>query len=195
MQNYQNESYAPKFLSTGATRYLLIVSDGEDSCGATDDSSTLGRTGATAEQLGELTAALLSDREVMTYVIGFGDQADADQLNAIASAGGTSATEYFDAQDQSQLEKALNEIVGNSVSCVYDIEEQEEDEIDMDKVNFYFDDEIVKLDADCAKGSGWTWLNDQKSKIQFCEEACNKLKNRKVKDISATFGCPTVLVF
>lgn len=196
IQKYQDESYAPKFLSTGATRYLLIVSDGQDSCGSSG-SSTIRGGGVTAEQLGELTATLLSEREVMTYVIGFGSGADPGQLNAIAKAGGTNVTEYFDAQDQTQLEKALNEIVGGSVSCVFDVEEQEKDKTDMTKVNFYFDDKVVGLDADCANGSGWTWLNDEKSKVQFCEKACGRLKNREVKEISATFGCPTeiILVF
>jgi hypothetical protein len=153
-----------------------------------------GGGGVTAQQLGELTTSLLNEMGVMTYVIGFGSGADPQQLNAIAAAGGTNVKEYFNAQDQEQLEKALNEIVGMAVTCVYDIGEQDEEEIDMNKVNFFFDDKTVGFDEGCKGGTGWNWLDDKKTKVEFCNKACNLLKKRKVKKISATFGCPTIFV-
>lgn len=191
MANYQTKEYAPEFLSMGATRYLLIVSDGRDTCGTAGGRNM---AGVTNQQIGDLTTALLNDMGVMSYVIGFGAQAAPAQLNTIAAAGGTNVTEYFNAQDQEQLEKALNDIVGMSVACVYDIGEQDEDEIDLDKVNFYFDGKTVGFDEGCKKDSGWNWTDDKRTKIEFCKKACNKLKKRKVKEVSATFGCPTIPV-
>ncbi|MCP4600400.1 MAG: VWA domain-containing protein [Proteobacteria bacterium] len=187
IKNYQKANYAPKFMAQGANRYLLVVSDGADSCGTT---GTM-RDGATPQQLGTITGALLTTKDLKTFVIGFGTGANPAQLNAIAAAGGTNHKQYINAQDQAALESALNDIAASVVSCIYEIGQQDTNEVNLDEVNFYFDDVLVGWDDGCALDKGWTWVDDAKTRVEFCKEACDKLKNNEVTEISATFGCPT----
>ncbi len=192
MKRFTDQSYAPNFLSPDATSYLLVVSDGTDTCGI--NGNPYAAQGATAQQLASITSELLTNHEIQTFVIGFGAGADPAQLNAIATAGGTSMTNYIDAQNQQQLEQALNTIGSSAVSCVYDIGEQDDNDVDMDEVNFYFDDNVVGYDEACDKETGWTWANDEKSRVEFCQAACDELQSGDVEKIEATFGCKQAVV-
>ena len=49
---------------------------------------------------------------VTTYVIGFGDAVDVNQLNKMADWGSGNLLDYYDANNQDQLEKALSDIIG-----------------------------------------------------------------------------------
>ncbi len=187
MKNYLNANYAQNFLSSDATSYLLVVSDGDDTCA--------GFLGANANQLGTTTADLLNNMEVQTFVIGFGGGSTPAKLNAIAAAGGTGQTTFINALDQQQLEAALEQIGSSVVSCIYDISTEDDSDIDIDEVNFYFDDVVVGYDEDCALDKGWTWVDETtKEQVRFCTEACDELQGGEVSNISATFGCPTEIV-
>lgn len=174
------QDYAPGFTNAKSNKYLLVVSDGKDSCyyGSVD-------------KLTEVTETLLNEHRVRTFVIGFGTGADPEQLNAIAAAGGTDFKEYFDAQSSADLKAALDEISSSIVSCYYDVQ-QPDQEYDPEKVNFYFDGKVVGWDPDCEKGQGWTWTTDAENEVMFCEESCSKLAD--VDKISVEFGCPSVPV-
>ena len=93
--------------------------------------------------------------------------------------------------NQADLTTALNQIASSVVSCVYEIDTEETDDVDFDEVNFYFDDEVVYWDEDCTQGIGWRWVDDEKSAVEFCDQACDQLQAGDVDNISATFGCPT----
>ena len=84
-----------------ATRgnFVLLVTDGQENC---DGQPTQAVT-------------MLRSRtpEVKTFVVGFGDEVDAGELNAMADAGGTARTtdpRFFQANDPASLEAALAEI-------------------------------------------------------------------------------------
>lgn len=192
MKRYTNVNYAERFLSPDAASYLLVVSDGADTCGL--DGRYDENDGATPNQLATLTGQLLDDFGVKTFVIGFGKGTNAAQLNAIASAGGTGLTSYIDAKDGAELEAELFNIASSVVSCVYDLNEQTGNTVDMNKVNFYFDDAVVAMDPDCGKNTGWTWVGDTKTRVEFCQAACDQLQSGSVTNISATFGCQQVIV-
>ncbi|HUT77603.1 MAG TPA: vWA domain-containing protein [Polyangia bacterium] len=188
MQNFLTPAYASGFPEPGIESYLLVVSDGADLCGVS--CSIWGS--ATAAQLGQVTASLLA-ADVKTFVIGFGSGVSASQLNAIAGNGGTSFDTYFHAENQAQLEDAFELIAGEVISCIYDIDDPDA-AADPDNVNFYFDGEVVLYDEGCAEGIGWTWVDEAHTQVEFCEEACNQLKDGLVTIISAKFGCPTQIV-
>lgn len=196
MEEYLNPDYAVNFLSQDVDSYLVVVSDGSDSCG-TEEGGNMGNV--TPAQLAALTKQLLDEQKVMTFAIGFGTGASPDQLNAIAENGGTPFTTYIDAQNQTELEESFDQIASIVVSCTYDIGEPDGN-VDMDEVNFYFDYDdgndpvVIPYDEDCAAGVGWTWMNDEKTQVLFCEEACEKLKTGEVKQITATYGCETIVV-
>lgn len=177
--------YANKFHAPGADKYLLIVSDGEDTCGGT----MCGSGSSNALALSAVVAELLL-YGVKTYVIGFGLGPGSLQLTAMAMAGGTGSMTYIDVSNQTQLQNAMNNISGYLGKCVYDLKNVDAT-ADPDKVNFYFDGELVPYSPNCNSGYGWDWRGPDHKSVEFCKKACDKLRDDQVNKISATFGCDT----
>ena len=189
MNNFNTPTYAPLFTDPNVASYLLVVSDGQDSCGVT---CPHGGGSVTEGELRSVTQALLVNG-IQTVVIGFGTGVDPDQLNAIAQEGGTPWTTYFTASDQASLATAFDQIATSVIGCTYDIDEPSA-EANPDEVNFYFDDVVVAYDASCLGGEGWTWVDATHTQVEFCDQACSDLKAGNISEISAKFGCPTVIV-
>ena len=181
--------YVEEMHEPSAERYLMVVSDGADLCGTA--CNIWGAASAT--QLGNVTAGLLDNWGIKTFVIGFGDGADEAQLNAIAENGGTEFDTFFPADNEAELYDAFETIAGAVISCVYNVDEPEAT-ANPDDVNFFFDDDIVYYDEDCALGVGWTWVDEDHTQVEFCDEACQQLKDGLVDEISAIFGCPTQVI-
>ncbi len=173
MDNYLKADYAPGCMNKEWQTYLMIVSDGADSC-----------TVPTIEELSSKTTELLNSG-IKTFTIGFGDDADPKELNAISAAGGTMFTKYLPASDQSGLETAFNKIAKSLVNCNYDVP-LVGNNADSNKVNFYFNEKIVPMDEQCKAQKGWRWVSDEKKKVLFCEDACNKLQSGETIKVSAT---------
>ena len=60
---------------------------------------------------------------------------------------------------------------------------------------------MVKYNKDCEQGEGdeedqegWTWANDDKTKVTFCPKSCERLNEGLVEEIKAQFGCKTEVV-
>jgi hypothetical protein len=168
----------PSLLDDSRENAILLLTDGDENTECIQDGVN-GAAGA--------AALLAQDPRVQTYAVGFAG-ANLSELQAIAAAGGT-VEPYFTNQP-AELEAALSEIAAGFVSCKYAIPGLAPS-ADKDKVNFYFDGEIVFYDEDCAVGSGWTWTDDTRTEIMFCEEACDKMKSGEVQVVSATWGCDT----
>jgi von Willebrand factor type A domain len=185
LKNFVDTTYAPVFSGPGANRYLVLVSDGQDTCGKNGISGTFSST--IKSDLTQVTQDVLGTG-VLTFVIGFGDGVSQGQLNAVAGAGGTGLTTFFEAEDQATLDAALSNIGAASISCTFAISLPEPDS-DYDKVNIYLDGDNLGWDEDCAQGKGWTWTDDTHKEILFCDEACATLKSGKISNMTATFGC------
>jgi hypothetical protein len=192
INNFAQTEYAPVFTDGHFPSYLLVVSDGEDTCGLTQGIFRQGQ--ASPEELATATKKL-TDMGINTFVIGFGDGVNPDELNAIASNGGTGIDEYLVATDKQSLEDALTAVGVQVLSCVFNIAIENEPKVNLDDANFYFDGKVVGRDDGCATEKGWTWTDDTRSKVTFCKAACNKLKNRKVEKVEAKFGCPSVIIY
>ncbi len=197
MANFRYPTYAPKCTaSDGGSTYLLLVSDGDDK---TDDTCLEACSGSNsigdsrAHDLG-LLAQELFGLGTKTFAIGFGRDTNEVELDEIVLNGGTGEMTYLDAQNEQELETALQQIVATVVSCEYDLSDLGLD-VSKDDVNIYFDDEVLYLDHECKNGIGWTWASQEKDKILFCDQACNTMKNAGVISISATFGCPSETVY
>jgi hypothetical protein len=80
----------------GKRNFVLLVTDGSETC----DTDAAAVAGQLSRQ----------DPEVRTFVIGFGDQVDAAELDEIASAGRTQAA--FVAADEATLEAAFDQVLG-----------------------------------------------------------------------------------
>ena len=101
-------------------------------------------------------------------------------------------TNFLVADDSASLLDAFDTIAEAVVPCEYDIDDPDAS-ADPDKVNFYFDDEVVPYDEDCAEGIGWTWTDESHTAVEFCNLACDQLL-LDVSMVTAKFGCPTVYV-
>jgi hypothetical protein len=188
LDNFNDPDYAPVFTGNDLEHYLVLVADGEDSC-STNCEGGIGTT-VTPDLLADVTVDLV-DAGTNVIVIGFQAPWDAEQLTAIAENGGTEFTEYLIANDGDQLEDALTSIAHIVSSCVFDVDEPNAS-ADPDKVNFYFDGDIIPHVEDCDAGDGWTWHDEDHTQVEFCGDACDDLKDGYVSSITATYGCETV---
>ncbi|MCB9748645.1 MAG: VWA domain-containing protein [Myxococcales bacterium] len=149
---------------------VLLITDGEESgaCANPD-----GPTGA---------AALLAQaRPVKTYVVGFSQDVDAGELNAVAQAGGTQ--QYYPADDLQQLEQALQQIAEDVASCEYLLDDVPPNP---DDVHVFFNDDPAGVARDPV--NGWDY-DPETNKVTFYGEACALIQNGQVEDIDIVFGC------
>jgi hypothetical protein len=188
LQSFANPAFAPTFLDGKSESWLILVTDGMDTCGTNGEYD--GGNGATADQLSEVTAELLRASGVKTAVIGFGTGADPDQLNAIAKAGGTPFDEYFNAKDGDALAAALDTVAQSVLpGCTYDIGEQDTEAVNLDYVNIRINGEFIGRDDGCAKGQGWSWTNESRTSIELCDEACDTLAVNPASEIKGEIAC------
>jgi hypothetical protein len=141
-----------------------------------DDAATIDAAGAAAED------------EFPVYVIGVGDSiAWNDVMDDIAAEGGTEA--FYPAGDAEALADALHDIVGEVVTCEFDIDwASVPEEADPTQVNFYDGDgNVIPYDEGCTVGEGWAWLDSDT--VVFCEAACQHLKDGDWDTVTAKFGC------
>ncbi len=141
-------------------------------------------TDATVQEIARLAA-----HGVPTYVVGMpGAEAYADVLDRLAVAGGTARdgdTAYYAANDETQLEEALYAIgTGVAIRCTIELESPPDDP---DRVNVYFDGQLVPADPD----NGWSWDGD--ARIVVNGDACTSLESGDVVDARVVFGCDTVV--
>ncbi len=95
----------PQLFSTGSGAVVLL-SDGADTC-AYPELGLAERETLIVQGLGAATQTLWQDHGIKTYVIGYQYQGSPDQLNAIASHGGTGKTTYTEAGNESELTSSL----------------------------------------------------------------------------------------
>jgi hypothetical protein len=177
----------PELYGDDGSNYLVVISDGEDTCSS----------GSPASQLGDYTTQILDEHGIKSFAIGFGSTSGgmASQLNAIASNGGTAYTSFLPAEDGAALEAALDDIASDVLTCRYVIDAVAPS-ADPELVNFYINDEIVPYDEDCTEttGSGWHWYDDAHTTVEFCGDYCALIKDGEADSISATFGCSSFII-
>jgi hypothetical protein len=188
MMNFLDPMYAPAFSSGSGVSYLVIISDGMDTCGSVGIAVDGGYD--VDQELTDVTTALRDTFGIKTIAIGFGDGIDPDQLNAIAAAGGTEFTEYLDAADGDELTATLNTIAESVVvPCQFDIGSFDEEVVDLDYVNIFLNETPVPRDDGCAENEGWRWLNTERTMIEFCEQACTVIESDDVEEIRVEIAC------
>jgi hypothetical protein len=180
LYGFIDPDYAPGCTATALDKYIVLVADGEDSCSSppTADFITVTQT--------------LVDLGIKVIVVGFNVNMDAAMLTAIAENGGTDFTDFLLATNETELIDAFNTIGSTVVTCIFTIAEPDE-LADPDEVNFYFDGVIVPYDEDCSSGTGWRWVDDEHTQVEFCPDSCQQLKDLEVEEVYATFGCDTVI--
>ncbi len=180
--------YAELFTATGVNSYLLIVSDGDDTCGGANGCG-IALIGSNAVQLGIAATELLT-KGIRTYVIGFG--VTSNKLDSIAINGGTSYTSAIPASDQATLQSALNSIAASVKDCTFGV--RIPGGANQDDINVYFDDAETYMNPDCADTNldqnEWSWTWDDpvaKDAIRFCEKAC--ADHKIASKVTVEFSC------
>lgn len=173
MTGMQQAATEPAFLDTARKSYVVLITDGKETCG--NDNTTE----QTIKTLFEMAG-------VPTFVIGFGSGVDPAQMDKFAVAGGVPTTngmnKYYDASDQMSLDAALGTIAKSTLSCSYSLDSVPPNPNEI----FVFFDNINKVPRDIMNG----WEYDvAKNQVVFFGTACDDLKNGVVKDLDIVFGC------
>jgi hypothetical protein len=141
---------------------------------------------------------------LFTFVIGVGSSLD--NLNAIASAGGTEKAYLVDGADLgNQFLSALQSIRGTAarLACAYAIPTPPAGQtLDPARVNVELSGGSppgtttlgqVRDRSECGPRGGWHYDNPAAPKqIQLCEATCNAVNGGLYQSIAVTFGCRTV---
>ncbi len=150
----------------GRDNVVLLITDGQDNCG-----------GGGAQAAAQLLAQTIP---VKTYVIGFSGDVDAAELTGIATAAGTAP--YYQADEPSTLEAALQTIAANVTTCTFQLQGPPPDE----QMYVFFNDDPAGIPQDPAQG--YTY-DPATHSIVFHGDACEAIKNGTVTDIDVVFGC------
>jgi len=155
----------PSLQDPARANVILLITDGHDNCG-----------GGGVQAATELLAQPVP---VPVYVVGFSGGVNASELENIAQAAGTAP--YYQADDATQLNNALQSIVAGVASCTYQLTDPPDDQIFV-----FFNNDPGGVPGD--PGNGWTY--DPVTKVlSFHGAACDQIKNGTVNDIDVVFGC------
>lgn len=158
---------------TSRANYVLLVTDGQSTC---DD------------PVAQVEALRAQDPEVKTFVVGFGDGVDPDELNAMATAGGTAIAGgppyYYVASDAASLADAFAAIAGTVLSCSYTLSGTPPN---LDALYVYQDKVAVPYDP--TQMNGWDY-DAATNQVTFYGASCASLQSGEVQDLAIVFGCP-----
>jgi hypothetical protein len=170
-------SMAPALADKTRGDFVVLITDGAQAgCSAAG-----GATGA-ANIITQMAQAGIG-----TFVIGFGGQVNAKQLNSFAVAGGhptgVMSKEYYDAADQMSLDAALQTIASQTFGCVYKLQTVPPDP---QQVYSFFDRSGVMRDPSHA--NGWDY-DPTTNTVTFYGAACTQLRSGTVTVLDIVFGC------
>lgn len=152
--------------------FVLLVTDGQSTC---DNPVPV---------VGDLYDL---NPSVKTFVVGFGNGVDPDELEDMATAGGTARPTdpaYYQADDAVSLQAALTDIVGAVLGCEYTVSDAGDDP---DQLYVYFNG--TRVPRDPTGQTGWD-VDLAAGRITFAGNACTALQSGIVTDLTLVYGCP-----
>jgi len=159
--------------------FMMLVTDGaQSSC-----SLGGGATGAVTAIMNAATAG------VKTFVVGFGSEVDATQLNKFADAGGealTGANHYYQADTATALDQAFQAISALTVSCTYKVDPAPTDL----SQTWVYESGNQLIPRDTTHANGWDY-DDANQHLTLYGPPCDHLKDLTVTMLDVIFGCPT----
>jgi hypothetical protein len=125
---------------------------------------------------------------VKTYVVGFGAEVDAAQMNRFAVAGGTPlndpTTKFFKAESAAALTSALQTIASSALSCEFRLTKTPQDPT---KVYVFFDG-TRSVPRDPTRAQGWDY-DPRTNTVTFYGATCDSLRNGQVQKVDVVLGC------
>ena len=156
---------------------MLLITDGKQAfCSAGG-----GDAGTTQ------TITALRQKKVDTFVVGFGNGVDPNQLDLFAAAGGKpksgAGRKYYQAEDQTGLEQALASIAARALGCSFTLNKLPGA---LERIYVFFDGAAIPQDTGHA--DGWDFEAGS-GKVTFYGKACQALSGGLVKDLDFVYGC------
>jgi hypothetical protein len=174
-------------LTNGEKVAVVLVTDGDPN----DCNSSASNVGAEAAK---------NAADIPTYVIGVGP--DAQNLNTIATGGGTAPAIIVDTSSPQQITQkflaAIGQIKSAALSCEYQLPSAPAGQtLDVSSVNVVYTPsggagQTLSYNKDCS-GSGTGWHYDDPnapSKIEMCQGSCDTLKAAAGR-VDIVLGCAT----
>jgi hypothetical protein len=152
--------------------FILLVTDGKSTCDAPEPM---------------VTALREESPEIKTFVVGFGEGADPDELNSMAEAGGTALageTKYYQADDAEALVESFGQIAGSVLSCTFVLDMVPPNH---DELYVYINGKSILRDV--VHADGWDY-EPATNRITFYGPPCGLLQSGEVMDLEIIFGCP-----
>ena len=126
-----------------------------------------------------------------TFVIGIGNTGGTAVLNAMAVAGGKpvpgmpGGNSYYQVNNTTELEAALQQILGTVATCVFDIGPPPNDMTSTDQIVVFGDGAMINHDS----SNGWDFSNGDKTQVTLYGPICDQVKSATIKDVTVAFGC------
>jgi hypothetical protein len=201
-------------------RYVVLLTDGEESCGfAGDESDTMDLVEARRHLL-EVEVQKARDANVRTFVIGApGSEGARGFLSELAFKGGTArATDCVHGNSESQvgdchydltqsadfaqvLKDALGDISGQALGCEFPTPTGTSEKINVQYLTSGSETPVCLAydDRPCAEADGFQFAklpdgSDDLSRVVLCGGACEQVKKDPGIAVDVILGCQTVLV-
>ena len=163
-------------MERGAESYLIAVSGGPARCSEGDAGVSDDVYEQETQHLAALARMLRDGLGIQTIPVGYGEETDSFQLNAIAASGGSSHDQYVPARDRHALAEALTSIVTDTITCEFGIElvmpeREPPTPVDWADLEFYLGGALVPRDPGCQRGTGWHWTVENE-RLALCEKSC-----------------------
>jgi hypothetical protein len=162
--------------ATDRDNYILLISDGEDTCEEVESDPVRGVESHRDRQ-----------PDVRTIVVGFGgDVVDSQELSDMAAAGGLPRDgdpNYYLAESEEALEEALATIAGSLISCTLTLREVPPN---TDELYAFIDGDRISRDE--SREDGWDYLEDT-NQVVFYGAACERIQ-AGADSVRIIFGCP-----
>lgn len=164
-------SNAPELVDATRASYVLLVTDGKENCG--------GRPGQVVQSM--------FAQGIKTYVVGFGDEVDANMLSAMAVAGGTARAgtpSYYQADDSASLLSAMSAIAAGASGCDFKLAQAPPDP---SRIYLYIDGQQAARDSN--KVNGWEY-NSATGRVTLYGPTCSAVSANPAAKVQIVYGCP-----
>jgi hypothetical protein len=170
----------PALADAGRSSYLMLVTDGmQANC-----SSGGGNNGTEAA-----IQALHDMKHVTTFVVGFGSDVDATELNKLAVLGGApraGATKFYKADTAMELDQVFQSIAQNVLSCKFHLDPPPPDP---NETWVFLDHTLVGHDP--GHSNGWDY-DPATQDLTLYGAACDELHMNPSAPLDVVFGCPVL---
>jgi hypothetical protein len=163
----------PELQDPMRNNFVLLITDGQSTCD---------------NPVNAVEDLFAQSPPVRTFVVGFGDGVDPDELEDMANAGGTARQSdpiYYQADNAVSLEQAFVEIAGSVLGCEYTIDVSPDE--DPEEMGVFFNGQLVPRDT--TGQTGWD-VNLAAGRLTFAGNACRALQTGLVTDLTLVYGCP-----